>query len=648
MKNLYLTLIGLLSFITMMPSVSAATDCDPLVDGGNFRCPAQQLSSFCLSGHSSGFNIYGKSYCHLSESSDEETFKALEEQFKVEDSKYTADQLKYLLFGMQEQSLRDFLQAKYGNRNDTNKLPDSVKRAFFQTGSYDQQNQIRERIRLAFNQQKIIEQTQKSLKAQFESREIWANGNLNDSPFDLVVDLNLIEQILFGQKAKWLTQNDVWKWPPNESQKEELNDPENKKNPAVPGQKPSNKKPNLPKAEEYECQPPQKEDEKRPGNTPPLCGNGQKEDHEACDDGNLKSGDGCSNTCETEPGADLMCRDIEAVNFKTFNLQNQMNGQGQTVSDQNQTPPISCPKGTVPVKKINRTNQVPQPSNYGGPFVGGVLRNFPESNKPKCPVGSTWAEVSIAGRTFGQCFTDQFCFVDFNDARSFLYDRFKNNLPKEEGKPMPDKWQDVPEDHPANAVLGAIEARICVNIRKVNRPPSPYKPTDGCIDCHIQAMNDVMKKLLSKNVTPQQTPMQAFGMTNRWGPSLSFNFNVLTQGLKNAVFQPKYSGIETKKLADQAILGYQNNQPVKAGLQGSQSVDTLLSQAVDQQNKQKETYYQNLKQYHFTGDGNADREVQGPLNNLLLDLNQSFERIQSQYQQITTSVEFAKKNQCAR
>ena len=31
-----------------------------------------------------------------------------------------------------------------------------------------------------------------------------------------------------------------------------------------------------------------------------LCGNGIRETNEICDDGNLKDGDGCSNSCEVE------------------------------------------------------------------------------------------------------------------------------------------------------------------------------------------------------------------------------------------------------------------------------------------------------------------------------------------------------------
>ncbi len=46
-----------------------------------------------------------------------------------------------------------------------------------------------------------FEKLNSDLKADIDKTTLWSNGTLNDSPFDLVVDLNIIDVIFFGSKA---------------------------------------------------------------------------------------------------------------------------------------------------------------------------------------------------------------------------------------------------------------------------------------------------------------------------------------------------------------------------------------------------------------------------------------------------------------
>jgi len=44
-------------------------------------------------------------------------------------------------------------------------------------------------------------------------------------------------------------------------------------------------------------------------NGAPVCGDGEIEGSEQCDDGNTTDGDGCSATCQTEAGVEIACDD---------------------------------------------------------------------------------------------------------------------------------------------------------------------------------------------------------------------------------------------------------------------------------------------------------------------------------------------------
>ena len=68
------------------------------------------------------------------------------------------------------------------------------------------------------------------------------------------------------------------------------------------------------------------------------------------------------------------------------------------------------------------------------------------------------------------------------------------------------------------AVLGfpaaeAIEAIICIEVKEIMRPKSLYEEDEGCVDCHIMAMVDVMDEMLTKNIAVMKNPKQAWALS---------------------------------------------------------------------------------------------------------------------------------------
>lgn len=633
MKKNIIFITGILLSITFSVRLgyaqnSAPSPCQGTLYNDRFDCLDQKVQSFCLLQPDHSFNLYRQTYCQVSQNSNEAIFKVVADQLGMENSKYNDPKLlQFLLFEIQKSSLEDYLQDRYGNRGAKDQLPSDVQEAFFgSNASKSKQDLIRQRIQVAFNNQKVIHQTKETLKQQFEAREQWANGSLADSPFDLVVTLNQIEKVLFGSQANLKLPQNVWKWP-----KDDPNNPPLATKPRIPSSSKNNSptKPAIPN--QYECVP-------KNNSVPnaPNCGNGTKDPGEECDDNNQNSGDGCSSACQIEQGAHLICRDIDAVNFKTFTPSKN--------SGINSAPAISCPAGTEPRQKP--ATQIPQDANYS-PSLGGILKNLPPSTRPQCPAGSTYAEVQILGISEGRCFRTEFC-ADFDAARTFLYDTFKNQLPTQNNEPLPNRFIDLPKDHPANAVLGSIEANVCVEIQKVTRPPNPYRSTEGCVDCHMAAMNESMEFLLSKRVAPQKNTMQAFAIRDPLGPSLSFSLNVAPGALKNLVFDPKLTGIEAGKIADQHLLSSSgdlddsNRTTSSVTLPVTQIITRNASQ-IDQKNQK---LAENLKNYKAATNATAAQNVHTPLIGLFTEFKDSFGRIQQQYTQVITGVQLAEKRQC--
>ncbi len=399
-------------------------------------------------------------------------------------------------------------------------------------------------VKNTYEKEKAMYLKSKAIEMKFKASEDYWDGKLvgeNNIPFDLSVDLNLIDIVLFGSKATW--KNDVFQFPNKEEEGDE-NDIED----------------DLPSTELEEGTPiddeletggaeltgdgsglpagcvPLDDPDADPGAQADLfCGNNVIDVlmGEQCDDGNKENGDGCNDSCQEEAlGSTDICKDPEAITFK----------DPVKPGEVSETP--LCPEGSTVSKfpEINGLgaegpNEVVQSNQYPGPSLGGTLKQFPESQRPACPDGYSEYKVNgenggvsaegnetiginIAGTQFDapKCIPNQFC-ADLdaegenplNKARDFLFG---------EG------WID--DENRADLAL-SVTALFCVDVIKNNRPLSPYNINEGCIDCHVRAINDSLAKTLEGSPTPKENTMSAFAISSRFGPNMSFNLNTGTK-----------------------------------------------------------------------------------------------------------------------
>ncbi len=339
----------------------------------------------------------------------------------------------------------------------------------------------------------------------------------------------------------------------------------------------------------------------------------------------------------------MICRDIDALNLRPFqpNESKKSKIKPAKFNKANNTPPINCPLGTKAVEKKLNSN-VSQSPKYGGPLVGGVLKNFPASNRSKCPAGMTEIEVNLLGKTESTCVPNQLC-SDPNLMRNFLYELSKAGA---QNKKLPKNWQDLPEDNVLRRNLDMIETAVCIKVSKNMRPISPYPSKEDCIDCNVLAMNDTMTKLLSKSVAPSQNPLQAFGLSNRWGPRFTFDLNVLTK-IKTGAVKEKLTSKKAKENTDQLLLQLKKKSESKVGntVNTNQSGQNILDRITSINQQKKGLLYDQLKIFQLSSTAAADQNAD-LINNALLDFKGSFDRIQTIYDQLVTSVEFGKKKQC--
>ncbi|MCK5608658.1 hypothetical protein KAR91_42670, partial [Candidatus Pacearchaeota archaeon] len=334
---------------------------------------------------------------------------------------------------------------------------------------------------------------------------------------------------------------------------------------------------------------------------PENCNNRRIDEGEQCDDGNNEAGDGCSEACQLEESGSLMCIDIEAVTFKKHKNKEGGSGSGagsglgsdnDSQSNGEGEIPLNCPEGSTAANSSDvaeeRAQNPPQYVNYN-PNVPGAPKVFPAVDKSECPAGLTWTEVQLGPKVVGRCLDSDWLCANFEEARKTLFGEDyevpsldaleeakkileENNIPAGateeairqiiEGESEEELSQEVVEaivqytKEEINerivtiAIAKALEVSVCVDVKKINRPESPYPVTEGCIYCHILGMNDVMTKMLEKPVFPMENNMQAWGMSNRWGPTFSFNINTVVQSGLNTLSKPKYSYLTDKEKAD--------------------------------------------------------------------------------------------------
>ena len=276
----FLIIIGLTLLVGIQ--ITNADDCTSTLYKDEFSCKSQKAYSYCSSNVSRKnvkYNLYESAYCNSEINNTDKVYEAVANQLVAEDPQWDKKLVKGVLINLTQYGIDEYLKDKYSSTdsNTISKLPKAIQEVY-RGGQIGQQAKIYKRIKRAYDKQRVIQHGQESLKQQFKAREMWANASLNDSPFDLVVDLNLIEIMLFGNKAKWTSENDVWSWPEDEEEKKKKSkipnsSPKQSKagSPTTPSAKPTTSS----TANEYECVADKttKKPTSNPGIVPKNCGN---------------------------------------------------------------------------------------------------------------------------------------------------------------------------------------------------------------------------------------------------------------------------------------------------------------------------------------------------------------------------------------
>ncbi|MFH1410353.1 MAG: hypothetical protein ABIG80_02205 [Patescibacteria group bacterium] len=604
--------------------------------------------------------MYKGIYCGIrqddSEDFDDDLIEILSTQFDMDE-----DIIKAILDNTICLTIKDYTE------DEKAELPEAVQDACLPSGKSTGQItggwNIFTDIKNTYEKERIIQQNSKSLEFKFKASEQYWDGQIStvtsDAPFDLIVDLNLIEMVLFGSKAQWM--NDVFTFPPSEEEGEE--------EAAVPPAQPPAEEAVTPEeevaeeAEEEGLAVTEEEGELPPdcvlpdnpeadlGDEPgsdyqnPLCGNGEVDVlmAEQCDDGNTESGDGCNQYCQTEAsGSNDMCKDPEAVTFKKPEDIKKTGG----AESQPKCPPGSVPKkgAAITGEEAGPPEEVPQSPEYPGPFLGGTLKQFPESKRPPCGPGESTLQITVAGKTHiakdgdGNviCLPFPVC-ADPNDVRDLLFNDVRDLL-------FGENWQ---EDPIKKEIAEAIESWFCVDLIKENRPLSPYNKNEGCVDCHITAMVDAMEKALETNVTPLQNTMSAFGISSRWGPNFSFNLNTATKS------KPKFKKTNTieeaiKKVNEATEKSQNDNAPPKTAITTTRSPLAELAVTAKQAEDNRRAKMEDTYMLKISNGVISDQEVGGRIKPLLEQMRDSFATIQSKYESMISSTALDKKEQCTK
>lgn len=672
-------------------------------------------------------------------------------------------------FAMDEELIKEILAnticqkiTKDYSEDEKAELPQSIKDACLPTGKSTEQVlgswSLFTDIRNTYEKEKAIQMSSQSLEFKFRASEQYWDGKVGggpDAPFDLIVDLNLIEIVLFGSKAQWM--DDVFAFPPEEGSEDRYEVTVKNKNATtltISWIKPknydgvvdhyriyygtksavgsdddfkyeksidtlddkttfdlgnlitnttyyiavtaidtdgeesdelSNEASGTPTAEVVEgeeeegfedlgepgvsvieeeeelppdCVPPD-DPEADIGDGPgsdyenPLCGNSTVDllMAEQCDDGNTKSGDGCNQYCQTEAsGSSDQCVDPEAVTFKKPEDGAGLgDGAADVVAD------IECPPGTVPKKGVaivgeeaGPPQEVPQDPEYPGPFVGGTLKQFPESTRPPCGPGQSPLQITVAGETHmatddeGEaiCLPFPIC-ADPDIARTFLAAMPPLLIPDGD-------WKALPDDDPRKEWVDSIEALFCVDLIEHNRPQSPYQMIEGCVDCHITAMVDALEKALETNVTPLQNTTSAFGISSAYGPAFSFNLDTAAKAkLKFKYTDTAIAAIrKAREKAEKSIID--NTKRESTVKNPEESLLQEIGRKAAQIEERRENILEDTRSFKMSNDAISDQEVGGRVIPLLNQMKDSFSNIQSRYEGMITSTAFDEKKQCTK
>lgn len=665
MKRIRFLIIGLLAIPALLLTANS-THADEICNPNNIK------------------DHYTGLYCGVrvndNETFDDKLVGTLSSQFSID-----KETIKEILSGTICESFAEYDEAKKA------KQPQAVKDACLPTGLSTTETMggwnVFMDIRHAYEKENVIQRSAASLKFKFKASEQYWDGkvydpitNTRDAPFDLIVDLNLIEIVLFGSKAQWM--QDVYTFPKKEEGGAGGETPMDSALPPAEGATEPTPTPATPEeggltvTEEGgestvpgDCVPPDdpnadKGDEPGSSYENPLCGNKTVDIlmGEECDDGNTQSGDGCSQYCKTEisgsnaNGSDNQCVDPEAITFKKPEQQTEGAPQGPRIPSAPATgtnisplnpgalPKLApqCPDGTVPKKSTSITGTegelpptVAQSPEYPGPSLGGTLKQYPTSNPPVCQPGESQFGTNDDGTP--RCLPTELC-VDPEVARTVLAALPPLSIPNGD-------WKSLPDTDPRKKMAEAIEAVFCVNITKANRPKAPYQTNEGCIDCHITAIVDSLEKALETNVSPLINTTSAFGISSKYGPSFSFNLSTAVKS--NLKYVTTGANAQAVKSVDEnAAKSQRENTPATSTVKLTENLDAQLSQKADEIAATMAAVQDDTRMFKMSDGVISDQEIGARIIPLITQMRDSFVNIQSKYEGIIGSTALDEKKQC--
>ncbi len=648
-----LTIIGLmLTTLTVSAPEAYAQNCNPL-SADTYECEEQDLHNYCAikyGAQGASRSLYRSSYCGNALDITDDTIPIISEQLELS-----------------QRLVENILSGRF----DATEIPEEFLSTYANTeGKCNDDCHLRvfNVVKTAFDNERALMQMKEAMKPRLEAKEIWMDGSLLNSPFDIIVDLNLIDVVLFGSGSHWV--DNVYAWPDSSGSGDEAGGDDTD---SADGDGTSDGDagsgsgagslpdvnlydPNQIDLNSLECLPPGHPDAALPGagEKPPNCGDGVLDSGESCDDGNPLSGDGCSAECVVEPGGHdnsnktgaAICFDPNAITFTQYG--DDEDDDGLSGKDAIYA---ACPAGLYPSVTafasalstgLSIPGEITQPEDYPGPNVGGVFRNYPNVNKPNCPAGTNELLTADAfgnsvnlGNNAPRCIPTQAC-ASFDAVRNIL---------RSTGAP--------------ESSVASIESFVCVDIKTENRPETPYQAIEGCVDCHFAAMTDVVDRMLGKAVTPLENTTQAFGISSRFGPQFSFDLNTRFKAIFRRDKKTTPSDVENTK---QALRKLEQDRAGRADPDSevsdpkivpkvddpTESAGERVSRFENYVEEKQNQYEDEFKVYvRSTSEAVADQEFDGRIRPLLNQMLSSFRRIHTNISSISVSTNLTEKPACS-
>lgn len=627
MKKFILLIIGIL--LTFIPTALETARAD-----------------YCTLSSATG-NYYKEAYCDMSEwgpfrtnDLNEEISDIVAEQWGFGDSGIVSAMLN----NINETDCNLIGAYMLENGLDKEDLPSSLNtlcfkggfehpRATFDTQSAADFTAFLQGMKNSYDREKVTHTLEQELELEFKTSERFVDGSLSplaplSTDIDLIVDLNLIETILFGSRADWTT--DVWQWP-KEEEEEGGGAPTG---PAGPGEGEEGTPPTGEEGAGVTITP-----EEPDALTNIMCGPPDQEDVDFPSEGEdgTRPVDQEGAATEEQPAEANMCKDPEAVFFQSPEAGAQEPVPAGQEPDPNHYPygpNEGCPPGTYPRRGFDVTGppptttpQYPQNPQYPGPNIGGTMKEFPPSNRPPCGPGKSEVKVTwITGGESAACIPSNWC-ADFNVLREKLF-----------GK-------DCLKDKECSKTALSVEGIFCVELIKEDRPTSPYSSVEGCIDCHLVGIVDTLDKILEKNVAPMQNTMGTFAISNAFKPGLSMNLTVAVKNLVHLAegYRPSPPEEVSKQLKQSEK--DKETQSIQPQIPSGDPPEVVLERELKARREKVEARLDTYKNFRRNTKTLADQQLATRVPTLLLQMTDMFDGIQSQYAQLA-NIKLDKKSQC--